>query len=74
MFAALTAAALQVQYAGAQGIPEFAQSLHALLKPRIQQSEQQTVQRRGIPPALHIALAHAQRALREHPGMEMRIV
>ena len=71
---AAAVAGLQVEQARAQGIPDFAGAMHALVEPRREQVEQESVQRFRIPPLVHVAFAQAQRALPQHPRIEMRIV
>ena len=65
---------LQVDQAGANGVEDYREAADLFVHARIEQAEQQAVQRSGVPVAVHVAFAQAQRTEREQTGEHPIIV
>lgn len=67
--------ALSIGDAGADGVGEQGDARTKLrLDVLAQQTRQALVQRRAVPPAIHVCLAEAQGAIRQHTGIEAFVV
>jgi hypothetical protein len=67
-------AALQVEEARLQMGQQGVERLELLIQPGGQQTGAQGRQVVGVPPAVHVRLAQAQRTVREHAGVEAFVV
>lgn len=67
-------ARLQVEQARLESIGHFAPAVHALVQVGLHQVIQEAVQRGGVPLAVHVTLAQAERALGHDPRIELRVM
>ncbi|MNV10863.1 hypothetical protein D3C71_1014050 [compost metagenome] len=68
------AAGLQVEQARLERVGQFAPAVHALVEVGLHQLVQKAIQRSGVPLAVHVALAQAERAVGHDPRIELRVM